>query len=57
MSKDIIDVNGSKVFVEKGEVKTVLNEDNRKTGFMSVEDGKRITLEAVKLILKQNGKI
>lgn len=45
MSKDIIDVNGSKVFVEKGEVKTVLNEDNRKTGFMSVEDGKRITLD------------
>lgn len=57
MSKDIFDVNGSKVFVENGKVKTVLNEEVQKTGFMSVEEGKIMTLEAVKMTLKLNGKI
>lgn len=57
MSKDCIDINGCKIFVENGEIKTILNEEIQKTGYMSVEDGKKITLEAVKLILKQNDKI
>ena len=29
-------INGSKVFIENGEVKTVLNEVIQKTGYMSV---------------------
>lgn len=31
-------INGSKVFIENGEVKTILNEDIQKTGYMSVEE-------------------
>ena len=33
-----IERNGSKVFIENGEVKTILNEDIQKTGYMSVEE-------------------
>ena len=31
-------INGSKVFIENGEVKTVLNEAIQKTGYMSVRE-------------------
>ncbi len=31
-------VNGSRVFVDNGEVKTVLNDGILQTGYMSVED-------------------
>lgn len=31
-------INGSKVFIENGEVKTILNEDIQNTGYMSVEE-------------------
>ena len=31
-------VNGNKVLIENGEVKTILNEDIQKTGYMSVEE-------------------
>lgn len=31
-------VNGSRVFIENGEVKTVLSEKIAKTGYMSVEE-------------------
>lgn len=57
MNKRIIDINGNKVFIENGEIKTILNENIQKTGFMSVEEGKKITLEAVKMILKQDGRL
>ena len=50
-------VSGSRIFVEDGEVKTVLSEDIQKSGYMSVEDSKRITLEAVKKIYELNGKL
>ena len=38
-SKEILNetiINGSRVFIENGEVKTVLNEVIQKTGYMSV---------------------
>ena len=54
---EVVDINGSKVFVEDGEVKTVLSEEIRRTGWMSVEESRKITLEAVKWIYMQNGKI
>lgn len=54
---EVVDINGSKVFVENGEVKTVLSEEIRRTGWMSVEESRKITLEAVKWIYMQNGKI
>ena len=34
---EVIDINGSKVFVENGEVKTVLSEAIQKSGYMGVE--------------------
>lgn len=51
---EVIDINGSKVFVENGEVKTVLSEAIQKSGYMSVEESRRITLEAVKKIYEIN---
>ena len=35
-------VNGSRVFVENGEVKTILNEEIKKNGYMSVEEFSQI---------------
>lgn len=54
---DVVDINGSKVFVEDGEVKTVLSEEIQRTGWITVEESREITLEAVKWIYMQNGKI
>ncbi len=54
---EVVDINGSKVFVEDGEVKTVLSEEIQRTGWMTVEESREITLEAVKWIYMQNGKI
>ena len=54
---EVIDINGSKVFVENGEVKTVLNEDIQHTGYMSVEDSRKITLAAVRKIYELNDKL
>ena len=45
---DVVDINGSKVFVEDGEVKTVLSEEiQRRGGWMTVEDAKAITLAII----------
>lgn len=52
-SKDVLNetvINGSRVFVENGEVKVILNEDIQKTGFMSVEESMELTLSAIKKI-------
>lgn len=54
---DVVDINGSKVFLENGEVKTVLSEEIQRTGWMTVEESREITLEAVKWIYMQNGRI
>lgn len=50
-----VNINGSKVYVENGEVKTQLNEAIQKSGYMSVEDGMNITLAAVKKVYELNG--
>ena len=57
MLNEVVDINGSKVFVENGEVKTVLSEEIQRTGWMTVEESREITLEAVKRIYMQNGRI
>ena len=54
---EAVDINGSKVFVENGKVKTVLSEEIQRTGWMTVEESREITLEAVKWIYMQNGRI
>ena len=52
---ETIDINGSKVFVENGEVKTILSEAIQQNGYMSVEESRKITLEAVRKIYELNG--
>lgn len=39
---EVVDINGSKVFVEDGEVKVKLNEDIERTGYMTVEEARAI---------------
>ena len=41
---EVVDINGSKVFVENGEVKTILNEEIERTGYMSVEEARSLSL-------------
>lgn len=41
-------INGSRVFIENGKVKTVLNEDIQKSGYMSLDDSKNIVIDMVK---------
>ena len=52
---ETIDINGSKVFVENGEVKTVLSEAIQQNGYMSVEEAKKLTLEKIRKIYELNG--
>ena len=35
---DVVDINGSKVFVENGEVKTIPSEEIQRIGWMTVEE-------------------
>ena len=45
---EVVDINGSKVFVEDGEVKTLLSEEIQKNGgWMTVEEAKAITLAII----------
>lgn len=43
-------INGSRVFIENGEVKTELNEDIKNTGRMSIEDAQKLTIDKIKKI-------
>ena len=45
---EVINVNGSKVFIENGKVKTILNETIQKEGYMSVEEARKIGHAIVK---------
>ena len=40
-------INGSRVYVENGEVKTVLSEEIQKTGYMTVEEARNILYEII----------
>lgn len=50
-------INGHRIYVENGEVKTQLSEEVQKSGFMTVEESRKITLEAIKKIYQLNGKL
>ena len=52
---EAVDINGSKVFIESGQVKTVLSEAIQQNGYMTVEESRKITLEAVRKIYELNG--
>ena len=47
---EVVDINGSKVFVENGEVKTVLSEDIQRKGWMTVEEAIALTTAKIKKI-------
>lgn len=40
-------VNGNRVFIENGVVKTILSEEVQNNGYMSIEDSERITIEII----------
>jgi hypothetical protein len=52
-----VNINGSRVYVENGEVKTQLSEAIQQSGYMSIEESKNIIKEAVKKIYELNGNI
>lgn len=55
MLNDIVDANGSKVFVENGEVKTILSEDIQKNGGdMTVEQLREIIKAEMAMIYKND---
>ena len=43
-------INGSRVFVENGEVKTILSESIQKSGYMSAEEARKMILAAIEKI-------
>ena len=50
---EVIDINGSKVFVEDGEVKTILSEEIQQSGYMDVEDLREIIKAEVSIIYNE----
>lgn len=50
---EVIDVSGSKVLIQDGQVKTILNERIHKSGYMTIEEAKQLTLEKIKKIYQQ----
>ncbi len=51
---EVVDINGSKVFIEDGEVKIQLNEDIERTGYMSVDEMFDLIDEEIKAIYAMN---
>ena len=55
MLNEVVDVNGSKVFVENGEVKTILSEEiQQNSGDMTVEQLREIIKAEVAMIYKND---
>ena len=54
---EVIDINGSKVSVENGKVKTVLNEEIQRTGWMTVEEAMALTENKIRKLYEMNGKL
>ena len=52
---EVVDINGSKVFVEDGDVKVVLCEAIEQSGYMSVEEAKQLTIAKITKIYQLNG--
>ena len=51
---EVVDINGSKVFVENGEVKVVLSKAIQQNGYMSVEEAKQLTIAEITKIYQWN---
>lgn len=49
---EVVDINGSKVFIEDGEVKVILNERIQKNGWMTLEELHSILHAEIEMIYK-----
>lgn len=49
---EVVDINGSKVFIEDGEVKTVLSEEIQKRGWVTVEELRSILHAEIEMIYR-----
>lgn len=54
---EVIDINGSKVFVENGKVKTALSEEIQRTGWMPVEEARALIRNKIRKIYELNGRL
>ena len=53
-NKDILNetvINGSKVFIENGEVKTVLSEEIQKAGYIPLETAKQLSITRIRKVI------
>jgi hypothetical protein len=46
-------ISESRVIVENGEIKTIFSEEIQKTGRMSIEESRRLCIEALNLVEKK----
>lgn len=49
---EVVDVNGSKVYIENGEVKTILSEEIQKSGYMTVDEMYHLIDNKIKMLYK-----
>ncbi len=52
-----VNINGSRVYVENGEVKTVLSDEIQRTGYMSVEECYQLIHSAIRMVYELNEKL
>ena len=53
---EVVAINGSKVFIENGEVKTVLSEAIQQSGYMDVEEARNVLHAFVNKLEETYGK-
>ena len=46
-------ITESRIVVENGKIRTILSEEIQKNGYMTVEESRQLTLEAIKKIYEQ----
>ena len=49
-----VNINGSRVYVENGEVKTVFNDKIQRTGYMLVDECYQLIHAAIKMVYELN---
>ncbi len=49
-----VDVNGTKIFIENDDVKTILSEQIQKTGYMTLEESYQIGVEQIRKVYEMN---
>ena len=51
-------INGSKIIIENGEVKTILSEEIQKNGYIPLETAKQLSIARIRKViaLDKNGK-